>query len=86
GKPFPWTETALATAEEYADEVGLGSAERAELKTSLGDLTSDSARTPLAVMRVKKVLAKIGPEAGKGLLQIVVSVLTEEAKRQFGLK
>jgi hypothetical protein len=86
GKPFPWTETGISAADEFADELDLSVAEKSTLKADIRDLTSDTLRTPLAVSRFKKFMARITPEAGKALLQIVVSVATEEAKRQLGMK
>ena len=53
------------------------------LKSSIDELTSDTARTPLAASRFRKFMAKVTPEAGKALLQIVVSVATEEAKKKL---
>jgi hypothetical protein len=86
GRPFPWTETALAAAKEYADDLDqLTAEERTSLKGTFDDLASDTARTPLATSRFRKLLEKIGPAAGKGLLQIVVSVATDEVKKQLGL-
>ena len=87
GKPFPWTGTALIAAKEYADELeSLSEDEKSTLTQSLGDLTSDTPRTALAVSRVRKFMEKIGGPAAQGFMQIVVSDLTEEAQRQLGMK
>jgi hypothetical protein len=87
GKPFPWVESAVAAAEEFADKLdALDAAEKADLKATVPDLISNTPRTPLAVSRFKKAISKIGPSAASSLTQILVSVLTEEAKKQFGLK
>jgi hypothetical protein len=87
GQPFPWTETALQAACEFADELdALSAEEKADLKATVPDLVSDNSRTPLAVSRLRKLFSKIGKPATQSFLQILVSVLTEEAKRQLGLK
>jgi hypothetical protein len=83
GKPFPWTEAALSAAKEYADELDLNVDEKEKLKSSIDDLTSNTSRTQLAASRFKKFMTKVTPEAGKALLQIVVSVATEEAKKKL---
>jgi hypothetical protein len=83
GKPFPWTEAALSAAKEYADELDLNADEKEKLKSSIDDLTSDTSRTQLAASRFKKFMAKVTPEAGKALLQVVVSVATEEANKKL---
>jgi hypothetical protein len=86
GKPLPWTETALTAAREYTDELdGLTSANKTALKATFVALTTDTARTPLAASRFKKILAEVAPEAAKGLMKIVVSVATDEVKKQLGL-
>ncbi len=87
GKPFPWTETAIQAAFEFTDELdALDSQDKSGLKAAVPDLVSDTARTPLAISRVQTLFAKIGKPAAQTLSQILVSVLTEEAKRQLGLK
>lgn len=86
GKPFPWTETALAAAKEYADELdALSAEEKGTLKTTLDDLTIDGPRTELAAHRFKKFMQKIGPAAGDVLTKIIVNVATEAAKKGMGI-
>ncbi len=82
GKPYPWTETALSAAKEYTDELqALNVEEKLALKETFDDLTSDTARTPVAAHRFNNLIKKIGPVAGGVLKQIVVSVATEAAKK-----
>jgi hypothetical protein len=86
GKPFPWTEVALATAKEYTDEIeGLSEDDKITLKGIFADLTVDTAKTPLAGSRFKKMLGKVAPAAGNALLKILGDVVTAEAKRFMGL-
>lgn len=86
GKPFPWTETALEAAREYADDLDqLSLEEKATLKATFDDLAIDSARTPLAANHFKKFMAKIGPVAGGVLQKIIETVATEAAKKSMGL-
>jgi hypothetical protein len=86
GKPFPWTETALAAAKEYTDELeALNDDEKATLKASFDDLTVDTPRTELAASRFKRIMGKIGPAAGDVLTKIMVNVATEAAKKGMGI-
>ena len=86
GKPFPWTETALEAAREYADDLDqLSSEEKAKLKATFDDLTIDTIRTPLAANRFKKFMTKVGPAAGGVLQKILEAVATEAAKKSMGL-
>jgi len=86
GSPFPWTATALAAAKEYTDDLDqLSPEEKDALKSTFADLTSDTARTPLAASRFKKFANKIGPVASGILQRIIEAVLTEAAKKSIGL-
>jgi hypothetical protein len=86
GTPFPWTETALATAREYADNLDqLSEEEKTSLKGTFSDLTVDTVRTPLAASRFKKFLVKVGPAAGDVLRKIIETVATEAVKKSMGL-
>jgi len=86
GNSFPWTETALAAATEFTDDLEmLNAEEKAALKATLEDLTIDSARTPLAASRFKRFMGKIGPVAGAVLQKIVETIATEAAKKSMGL-
>jgi hypothetical protein len=86
GRPFPWTETALAAAKEYTDDLEeLSPEEKLALKGTFEDLTSDTPRTPVAANRFNAFMKKIGPAAGDMLKKIIVSVATEAAKKSIGL-
>jgi len=86
GKPFPWTETAVSAAKEYTDELDqLSPEEKTMLKGTFDDLTIDTARTPLAANRFKKLMNKIGPNAAGVLSKIVETVMTEAVKKMMGL-
>lgn len=76
---------ALFAAKEYTDDLDqLSAAEKTQLKATLDDLTSDSARTPLAANRFKRFVSKIGPAAGDVLTKIIVNVISETAKKYMG--
>jgi hypothetical protein len=86
GKAFPWTQMTLAAAREYTDDLdGLSEEEKVQLKGTFEDMTTDTARTPVATGRFKRLMTKAGPEAGKGLMQVIVSVVTDEVKRHLHL-
>jgi len=84
--PFPWTETALAAAKEYTDELEeLSIGDKSILKATFNDLTADTPRTELAATRFKKLIRKVGPAAGDTLTKIMVNVVTEAAKKMMGI-
>jgi hypothetical protein len=86
GTPFPWTKTALDAAKSLTDEQdSLTADEKAELKTSIENMTSDSAVTPVAAGKFKTLVKKMAPQAGEMLKSVVLTIATGEAKRWLGL-
>jgi hypothetical protein len=86
GTPFPWTKTALDAAKSLTDEQdSLTAEEKAELKTSIENMTSDTAVTPVAAGKFKTLLKKMAPQAGEMLKSVVLTIATGEAKRWLGL-
>lgn len=85
GKPFPWTERALAAAKELAEESALSEADQQILTESIRGMTSDTANTPLAASRFKKLVAKAGPVVGEAIRKTIVDVISESAKKMAGL-
>jgi hypothetical protein len=84
-KPLPWTEVALASAKEYTDELAeLSTEDKNALKSSFDDLSTDTARTPLAATRFKRIIAKVGPAAADALSKIAVDFATAAAKHMLG--
>ena len=82
GKPYPWTASAIDAARELADELeGLNAEERESLKGTLDDLVRDSARTPVASLRFKKLAAKTGKEGAGMLKDVLVGVVSEAARK-----
>jgi hypothetical protein len=60
---------------------GLSGDERDLLTTDLNDLARDTPATPLAVSRLKKLLARVGAETAGMLKSVLVDVLTEATKK-----
>ena len=82
GKPFPWTEAALLAANEFTDDLEeLSPEEKVALRDTFPDLTIDTARTPVAVSRFKKLMIKAGPLASAALRKIIDIALAETARR-----
>lgn len=86
GTAFPWTQRKIEAAQELADEIDeLTPDEKEKLKNSIPDLTRDTARTELASVRFKKLIAKAAPTLGTAIKDIVVSIATDAAKKSMGL-
>jgi len=82
GSPFPWTKARLDAARELAmEQDALTLEEREALAKSLDDLVRDTPRTSLSAMRFKKLASKAGIATAGGFKDILVSVITEGAKK-----
>ncbi len=82
GLPYLWTEIAIMSAIEYADELEtLSDEDREQLKVTIGDLTKDSPRTQVAIVRYKKLAVKMGNNAAGAFREILIDVLSEAAKK-----
>jgi hypothetical protein len=80
GKAFPWTETALATAREYTDELEeLSSEDKTILKATFTDLTVDSPKTEIAASRFKRILRKLAPDVAETIRKTIVDIASETA-------
>ncbi|MBF0285378.1 MAG: DUF2321 domain-containing protein [Magnetococcales bacterium] len=83
GTPFPWTSRKITNAValvEYSD-VQLTPDEIQQFRSDVTDLTKDSPNNPISSLRIKKVLAKVGPLIASGVKDILTSVMTEAAKK-----
>jgi hypothetical protein len=81
GNPFPWTESGLKAAKEYAEELtNLSPEEKETLKKSIDDIVKDSAQTNVAVVRFKRLVPKGGKEASEVLKSILINLATQAAK------
>lgn len=81
GKPFPWTEARLEAMRELTQEVGELGDEREKLVGSLPDLVVDTPRTQLAAARWRKALAKVGDQVKPAIMQMLIEIATEGAKK-----
>lgn len=86
GHPYPWTASKKRAWRELVEESDVLSKEEKERLTgSIDDLIADTPGTNVAVMRVKKWLAKAGNVIGPLVKQIVLDVGTEAVKKSMGL-
>jgi len=82
GNAFPWTETAIKTAKELAQEMeDLSSEDKNTLSTSIEELIKENPKTTLAATRFKKVVAKTGKTTADGFRSILINIVSETAKK-----
>ena len=86
GAPYPWTEAKLQAARDLTQELeGLDDADKKALQGTFDDLVKDTPQTQVAARKFKKLLSTVGKEGGTALREVLVSVLSETAKKALGL-
>lgn len=86
GQPYPWTQAALETITELIQEESeLDNLQQDKLITSLPDIISETPKTQLAVVRLKKALLSAGKFTADALRQFAIDFGCEFAKKQLGL-
>ena len=86
GKPYPWTAEGIDSARALAEELeGLNEPDRIAIGASIDDLVVDSPRTPVAVLRFKKIIARAKGPARELLLDLIAKIAVESAKAGLGV-
>lgn len=80
GEMLPWTFKAIEAACELASD-NLQKTEIDNLRKSLDEITRDTPYTVIAVKRIKEILPKIPNGLGKAFREILISIMTEAAKK-----
>lgn len=82
GRPYPWTRKGIEAARDLIDELDeLDDRERDKLKASLDDLVVDTPASQVAVVRVKKALAKAPGATASALAAVIKEIATEAVRR-----
>lgn len=85
GMPYPWTASALESATlMIREDSELSEIERRNLEESLPDILSETPRTKLASIRIKKALLTAGEFTADALRQFVIDFGCELAKKSLG--
>lgn len=84
GSPYPWTKTALETAEAiiHEDEL-LNEEQMQQFYSCLPDLLVDTPKTKLALIRYKKFVDKATSATGEAIYDILKDVAAETIKKQL---
>ena len=86
GNPYPWTSSAIeATALMIQEDAELSELERQKLEESLPDIISETPKTKVASIRIKKALLSAGEFTKDALREFVLDFGCELAKKSIGL-
>ncbi len=84
GKPYPWTTSRIQAAIElFTESGGIGSSQSGEVGQDIKDLVSETPRTPLAILRIQKLLSKVGKPVGDAVQGVLVGIVSESIKRKI---
>lgn len=85
GKPYPWTESALEAMKKIIwEDEDLFDDEKERMSQSLPDLLTETPKTDLAIMRVKKYAMRAAKEVGTAFLSFVIEHGCEKAVTALG--
>jgi hypothetical protein len=82
GKPYIWTQRKLAAAIEYSKEIeNLDDSDKEILEQSIIEISNNSPKAEVSVLRYKKILKKVGGKIGDKLYDIVIDLASETLKK-----
>ena len=83
GTPFPWTKSKLTEAKELTQlSDTLSAEEKTDFNESLENLVKNT-KVPVAEVKVKKYLGKVGKEMSKAMRDILVDIVSESIKKSL---
>ena len=82
GAPYPWTVTRLKAAHDHANKIkGISKEERKLLNLSIDELVRDTPQTNVAIVRLKKMMSKVGPEFYDVFKKVLIEIMSEAARK-----
>lgn len=82
GKEYPWITSGIEAAKELLDlNDDLSDTEKEEILASVRELTKDSPKTEVNVLKFKKFAKKLGQDSFDALYKITIDVAAEVGKK-----
>jgi len=82
GKPYPWLESKIKTAQELAHEIKNLSEEDINILTdSINDIVVDTPKSQLSASRFTNILSKTGKNVINAFRDLLIDVVSETAKK-----
>lgn len=85
GEPYPWTAAYQAAYRELMALSPLTDAEMADAQNDLDALVTEAPQTPVAIVRTKRVLTRLGTGIKEEAEKLLAKIVTEAAARALGL-
>lgn len=84
GRPYPWQEKKLKALEEALQlNEELSNEEKQEFIESAKDIITDNPRTQIGVLKIQRLLKKIGKGASDMFYNLIIDIASETAKKMF---
>lgn len=84
GEPYPWTETAIALAQELAAEtMEFNEEERKLIIESIPDIVSDTQKSKIAIPRFKRIVGKHGQKIWDEFKDILLEFSSRTAAKML---
>jgi hypothetical protein len=85
GSAFPWQDAAIENLRGLLREGDLTEQEAQEFESALPDILTDTPKTQLASLKLKRLLPKLGNSVYGIVIKVVSDVASETAKKALGL-
>jgi len=87
GNKYPWTENAIKSAIELANEIeSFSESDKTIFKDNISDLVKDTPQTEVAVRRFQNIFSKLKKEGVNTFKTILTDVISESVKKSlFGV-
>jgi hypothetical protein len=84
GAQYPWTKSRLQAAQDLISEMeNIDDIEKAQLMVSVQEMTRDTPQSQVASVRYRKIISKVGKEAGLALRDIIINIVSETVRRSL---
>ncbi|OLS16888.1 MAG: hypothetical protein HeimC2_45660 [Candidatus Heimdallarchaeota archaeon LC_2] len=84
GKPYIWTDIMLKSTKQLIAEMDkLSENEKLEMQKSIEDILQDTPRTPLAIIKFKKLIKKTSTAFANSIRNILINGIKDEISEQL---
>lgn len=82
GEPYPWIQSGIEAAKELLDlNDDLSDSEKEEILASVKELTKDSPKTEVNILKFKKFAKKLSLDSSEALYKITIDLAAEVGKK-----
>lgn len=84
GNPFPWIKTKIETAKELVLLIdSISEEEKQDFQESIVELVKETAKVPIAKVKVKRYFSKIDSDISDGIKDVLKDILNDKLKKEI---